>query len=127
MKNIRYRYYWLLAVFFIYLPTSGLANENYSGSWHMTAGNTRYLLELTQRGDRVFGNLLPVNDNRSQPIIAYGEVYGRQISINAHKKDFSLIYKFQGAMIGKKNGQAIKGTVTINNKNMLDFYGVKYP
>ena len=102
------------------------ANEDFSGKWHVNAGSTKYVMDITQRGRKIFGNMRPVNRNNSLPIIIYGTADGRRISINAHNRNFTIVFQFKGAMIGKGSGRVIFGSVTINNRHNYKWRGVRY-
>jgi hypothetical protein len=102
------------------------ANEDFSGKWHVTAGNTRYTMDLTQRGHEIFGNMKAVNRDMNLPIIVYGSVNGRRISINANNRNFTITLQFEGTMIGKGSGRGISGSVTVNNRHNFKWYGLRY-
>lgn len=108
------------------LPYAHAADEDFSGTWYITAGSCKYTMELTQRGTQVYGNLVPVNGNKKMPIIVYGKVNDEHIDINAHNTDFSLTLALKGVMTGKGRGRAISGSLKKNNRHSFKFFGIRY-
>jgi len=106
--------------------SEGITKENFSGKWYVYAGNTRYIMNLTQRGHEIFGNMRATNRNNSLPVSVYGSVNERMISINAYNRNFTIIFQFKGAMIGMGSGRGVCGSMTINNRHNHKWHAVRY-
>ncbi len=108
------------------VPFAFADDPDFSGTWHISAGNQKYTMDLSQRGTEVYGNLVPLSGNRQLQSIVYGTAYGNRLTLNAHNKNFTLVLNMKGVMSGKGTDRAIKGTLKKNNRYLFNFSGIRY-
>lgn len=109
----------------VFSATISLA-EDLTGRWYITAGNTKYIMELTQRGIEVHGNMIPVNDNINMPIIVYGTINGTKIKLAASNRDITITLQMDGVISGEGSSCTIHGSLKKNNRHNFKFIGIRH-
>lgn len=109
------------------LTLTSVANaQNISGRWYVTANGWTYVMDLTQQGKQIFGTCIPQIRNRQLDAIVYGEIDEDRINLDTSNEDLSVICHFKGTLITSKNGWAIAGVYTENNRHGNRWHAIKY-
>ncbi len=102
------------------------ASFNLSGSWHLVANGKSYVLELTQRGKKIFGTLIPVNNSRRLDSTVAGSVWDGRVSFTTMNQEHSVVLKFEGVVSGSGNSMAMSGTFSYNSMRNRRWYAIRW-
>jgi hypothetical protein len=117
----------LILVLVIFLrPGQTFGAEDYTGRWYVSVSGQKYVMDLAQQGHKIQGLLYPQNKNKRHIAMVYGTTDGRSIDILTSNKDLSIVFHFQGALVGKTKEQALVGHYTINKRHLNRWYALRY-
>ncbi len=108
------------------IPRSSALAGDVSGSWYMVANGKTYILRLTQRGEKIYGMLIPTNNNHRLDSFLEGTIRENRLVFICRNRESSIILKFRGVLTSGKNNETMFGTYRSNTRRSLKWYAIKY-